>query len=151
MNGSNANRLLLAVLLGVAACATPVPRPADSSPVEGPPVQMPERRPSAGDQEWDRSIIQQLERDARRLANTDGCRDVSACRTAPLGVKACGGPRDYIAYCAATTDTVALFRKLQELARAERAYNEKYGIMSTCELRLEPNVALVGQSCRAVR
>lgn len=137
--------ILVAALAGV-ACTVPSPRPADSSPADSPSV--PTTRP-VGDQEWDRSIVDQLERDARRLATADGCRDAGSCRTAPVGVKACGGPRDYIVYCATATDSVALFRKLDELARAERAYNLKYGIMSTCELRTPPDVALVGQSCRA--
>lgn len=150
MKDSFATRLALVTFLTL-ACTTPAPRPADSSPADSPAVQVPTIQPTGGDQAWDRSIIEQLERDARRLANAEGCRDVSACRVAPLGVKACGGPRDYIAYCVTATDTAALFRKLEELARAERAYNEKYGIMSTCEILLRPEVALVGQTCRTAR
>ena len=54
----------------------------------------------------------------------------------------------YVAYCAATTDSVALFRKLDELKEAEIAYNEKSGMMSTCDLRLPPTVTAVAGSCR---
>lgn len=152
MNGSLVRRMQVLVLVALAACAMPGPKPADSSPADSPTVRLPSaRQPNMADQEWDRSIIDQLERDARRLARADGCSDVSSCRVAPVGVKACGGPRDYVAYCVTATDSVALFRKLDELARAERAYNEKYGIMSTCEILLEPDVALVGQTCRAAR
>lgn len=140
-------RPVLLLALAGAACAFPGSKQADSTPADSPGVSVPVR--PVGDQEWDKSIIDQLERDARKLANADGCRDAGSCRTAPVGVKACGGPRDYIVYCATATDSVALFRKLDELARAERAYNEKYDIMSTCELRTPPDVALVGQTCRA--
>ena len=90
-----------------------------------------------------------LEQEARAIAKQDGCASTSACRTAPVGWRGCGGPRSYVVYCAATTDTIALFRKLRELEDAERAYNASSGMMSTCELRTPPAVALDGRSCRA--
>ena len=89
-----------------------------------------------------------LEREARALAKTDGCTSLSGCRTAPVGWRGCGGPRTYVVYCAATTDTVALFRKLKELEDAERTYNATSGMMSTCEFRMPPGVALDGNRCR---
>lgn len=150
MTGRTSIRLVLLIALAAGGCGFFTSRPADSTPVDSPTVNLPSRPVYVGDREWDRSIIDQMERDARRLAIADGCSDFNDCRAAPIGAKACGGPRDYIVYCAATTDTAALFRKLAELARAEREYNEKYGIMSTCELRTEPNVALAGQTCRAM-
>lgn len=140
--------LLLAAV--VAGCASPAPKPGDSAPVESPPVALPPVRGGTGDQEWDKAVVAQLERDARALATTSGCADAGGCRVAPVGVKACGGPRDYIAYCVTATDTAALFRKLDELARAEREYNARYGVMSTCEFREAPPVALVGQTCRTM-
>jgi hypothetical protein len=92
--------------------------------------------------------LTQLEREARALAKTDGCKSVNECRTAPVGWRGCGGPRTYLVYCAATTDTVALFRKLKELEVAEKAYNAKSGMMSTCEFRMPPKTTLHGRSCR---
>ena len=97
----------------------------------------------------DRGHIEALEREARALATTTGCDRADACRAAPLGWRACGGPRDFVVYCAASTDTAALFAKLRELELAERAYNERAGLMSTCEMRLPPVVSLSGGSCRA--
>jgi len=96
----------------------------------------------------ERPTLVRLEREARALAKRDGCPSVSACRTAPVGWRGCGGPRTYLVYCAATTDSAALFRKLKELENAERAYNAKSGIMSTCEFRMPPGVKLDGRSCR---
>jgi hypothetical protein len=43
---------------------------------------------------------------------------------------------------------VALFRKLAELEKAERAYNLRSGMMSTCEFRMPPTVKLQGGRCR---
>ena len=92
--------------------------------------------------------LSRLEREARALARTDGCDSVAQCRTAPVGWRSCGGPRTYLVYCAATTDTVALFRKLAELEVAEKDYNLKSGLMSTCIMREPPQVSLRGRSCR---
>ena len=95
-----------------------------------------------------RLALARLEREARALAKLDGCTSAGACRTAPVGWRGCGGPRTYLVYCAASTDTLALFRKLTELERAEQAYNASTGIASTCEFRMPPAVALDGRSCR---
>jgi hypothetical protein len=95
-----------------------------------------------------RPRLVRLEQEARALAKLDGCASAGECRTAPVGWRGCGGPRTYLVYCAASTDTVALFRKLAELEQAERAYNASTGMMSTCELRMPPAVRLDGRSCR---
>jgi hypothetical protein len=105
----------------------------------------PERRDTTPDA---RPRLARLEQEARALAKLDGCTTAGDCRTAPMGWRGCGGPRTYLVYCAATTDTVALFRKLKELEQAERAYNASSGMMSTCEFRMPPAVRLDGRSCR---
>ena len=99
--------------------------------------------------ESDSARVVRLEREARAMASANGCGANGQCRTAPVGDRPCGGPRDYIVYCARTTDSVALHRKLAELIAAERELNEKTGAMSTCEFRMPPQVELVGGSCRA--
>lgn len=93
--------------------------------------------------------VMQLESAARALAKTDGCNAATQCRTAALGHKACGGPRTYLVYCAATTDSAALFNKLAQLDTAEKRYNALTGSMSTCEFRMPPTVEAQGGSCRA--
>jgi hypothetical protein len=103
---------------------------------------------AAGTQEGDWAAIVKLENEAKAIAKITGCTS-SECRSAPVGSKGCGGPRYYIPYCAKTTDSVALYGKLEEVARAEKAYNTKYRIVSTCEFRLPPTVEAVGGSCVA--
>ena len=127
------------VLAFLAACAAPPQRGPESASQSG------------GEVANDTVQLARLEREARALAKTDGCAAASACRTAPVGSRGCGGPRTYIAYCAATTDSVALFRKLDELKAAETAYNERAGMLSTCEMRLPPPVAVQGGRCTASR
>ena len=97
-----------------------------------------------------RAKLSSLEAAARALARTDGCSTSTQCRTAPVGVNACGGPRLYLVYCAVTTDTVALFRKLDELKAVEMNFNQSTNVISTCELRRPPGVVAEGGSCRAV-
>ena len=139
-----------AVLAWLAAC-TPTP-----APVEGGRTQAP-AAPSAGSAdagapvraaEPDTGRIARLEREARALAHTEGCA-AGQCRTAPVGSRPCGGPREYLVYCAATTDSAALFGKLAELARGEEEFNRRNQMMSTCEFRTPPNVRLSGGRCSA--
>ncbi len=105
---------------------------------------------SAPANEADTMRLARLEREARAIARAEGC-TAPQCRTAPVGSRPCGGPRDYIVYCAATTDSAALFSKLAELARAEEDYNRRAGLASTCEFRMPPGTAVQGGRCVATR
>ena len=139
--------------LGIAACTSSPPGeggeqaapPASQAPAPAPGG----GGPSNGAAESDTARIARLEREARALAKAGECATSGQCRTAPVGSRACGGPREYIVYCATSTDSAALFRKLEELARAEEAYNQKEGIVSTCEYRMPPNVEASGGVCRS--
>ncbi len=97
----------------------------------------------------DQAELARLDAEARALVDTDGCTQPGDCRSAPVGAKACGGPRTYVVYCASTTDTAALFRKLEQHRRAEMAFNRKYGHASTCDLPVPPQTELAGGTCRA--
>lgn len=98
-------------------------------------------------QQSDWNAVERLEAQAKAIAKIDGCASSSDCRSAPVGSRACGGPRYYIPWCAKTTDSAALYRKLAEVSAAEQAYNKKYNLMSTCEFRMPPLVVASGGSC----
>jgi hypothetical protein len=102
-----------------------------------------------GDQKTDWDQIVALENQAKALVKTDGCSSTDQCRTAAVGSRACGGPRYYLVYCSKTTDSAALFKKLDQIAAAEQEYNKRYQLVSTCEFRMPPQVALVGGACQA--
>jgi hypothetical protein len=102
-----------------------------------------------GDQKADWAQIVALEDQAKALVKAEGCSSAAQCRTAPVGSRACGGPRYYLVYCSATTDSAALFRKIDAVAAAEREFNVHYKVMSTCEFRMPPTVALNGGSCQS--
>jgi len=141
--------LLVMAALVMAACA-PSPAPGegdaagDSAPAMEPGGSV--APPAAAEQ--DSARLARLEREARALARADGCAE-GGCRTAPVGSRPCGGPRSYLVYCAATTDSAALFARLAELARAEDEINQRSGAMSTCEYRMPPETEVVGGTCRA--
>jgi hypothetical protein len=102
----------------------------------------------SGSQQADWAKIIELENQAKAIVRVDGCSATGECRTAPVGSRACGGPRYYLVYCARTTDTASLRLKLDQVANAERAYNARYNLASTCEMRLPPLTELSGGTCR---
>jgi hypothetical protein len=101
------------------------------------------------EQQTDWNKIAALEAEAKTLVKVTGCASSSECRTAPVGSRGCGGPRYYIPYCAKATDSAALASKLDQVAKAEQAYNTKYQLASTCEMRMPPPVTLTGGVCTA--
>lgn len=138
----------LSVLFGAAVLALACSQA--SVPGDGPQSTAPVPGNSAGvseSQRADWAAIVDLEGQAKRVANTVGCAESGGCRAAPVGSRACGGPRYYIPWCARTTDSAALYSKLGEVAKAEQAYNRKYGIASTCEYRMPPTVGVVAGAC----
>lgn len=141
-------KILLAIAIAgaLAACA-PSPAPVADGRTSAPAGSGDAAPPAA---ESDTGRIARLEREARALAHVEGC-TAGQCRTAPVGSRPCGGPRTYIVYCAAKTDSAALFAKLAELARAEDEYNRRNQLASTCEFRMPPGVALSGGRCTATQ
>ena len=140
---------MLVLAVALSACA-PSPAPGegdtsgDSAPTSDPGGSV---APPAAP-ETDSTRLARLEREARALVRADGCAE-GGCRTAPVGSRPCGGPRSYLVYCATSTDSVALFAKLAELARAEEEINQRTGAMSTCEYRMPPETEVVAGTCRA--
>lgn len=146
-----------AAALVLAACTQP-PAPTTPSNGSGDHQNGPSgQQPGSGDQQTpppptenaDWARILELEAEAKALVKTTGCTSGDQCRTAPVGSRACGGPRYYLVYCSRSTDSAALFRKLAEIESAERAYNVKYQIGSTCEFRMPPTVGLTAGSCQS--
>ena len=112
-------------------------------------VTPPSNSGSASSQESDWASVEKLEAEAKALAKADGCNATADCATGAVGRKACGSPRYFLTYCRKTTDVAALEAKLEEIVKAETAYNTKYQVVSTCEMRVAPEVEASGGSCRA--
>jgi hypothetical protein len=93
--------------------------------------------------------VQRLEAQVRTLAHADGCTSVNDCKSAAMGVKACGGPVEYVVYCTRSTDEPQLLAKLREYAAAQAEYNKAVGVVSDCLYVLPPNLELDNGVCRA--
>ena len=135
-----------ALVVGLMACSQRAVTPADSGTATNP-ADANAAVPVSQQSDW--AAIEKIEAEAKTLAKTAGCSASGDCRAAPVGSRACGGPRYYLPYCAKTTDSAALFGKLDEVTKAEQAFNKKYNIASTCEFRMPPTVNAVGGSCVA--
>lgn len=134
-------------LIGVAAALVACSQGTSGAPSD--PGSGPGKFTITGDQKADWAQIVALENEAKAVADTSGCEDSGECRTAPVGSRGCGGPRYYLVYCSKTTDSAALFTKLAAVSDAESQYNTNYKIVSTCEFRMPPTVALSAGFCRA--
>lgn len=97
----------------------------------------------------DTEQIVTLEREALALAHNDGCSTSDQCRVAPVGAKACGGPRYWITWCPASTDSAALLQKLDELRTAEQNFNQLHGVVSDCSVVPPPTPVVSAGVCRA--
>jgi len=93
--------------------------------------------------------VEQLEREARALANPRGCDKVEECELVGLGHKSCGGPRTYLAYCSRTTDARTLRARLEALEKAEQAWQVEEQQSSNCGLTRIPRLRWEEGECRA--
>jgi len=82
------------VTLFIAGCAK------STTATEKPPEDQPpgSSAGTSGTQQSDWAAIEKLEGEAKALAKTSGCDASADCRAAPVGSRACGGPRYYIPY-----------------------------------------------------
>ncbi len=137
----------LAMVTLFAACSAPGPDDGVSSN-QAPPAANNQSPALTGVDTATDPAVRRLEREAIALARTGGCSSAEQCRSAPVGSRGCGGPRFYLPYCPLTTDTAALLAKLAEVEQAERDYNQRNNIASTCEMRLPGDLEVAAGACR---
>jgi hypothetical protein len=104
-----------------------------------------------GDTETDADLLDRVvsqEAKVRSLIHAEGCASVDQCRSAPMGAKGCGGPREYVVYCSVTTNEPALLAAIDAETQAERAYNGKTGAVSDCLFVMPPVLELAGGVCQ---
>lgn len=89
------------------------------------------------EQEQDYRQLMDVFNDAQKLIENVACENASNWAFTPYGAKACGGPQGYLAY-PKTIDVDAFLNKIEAYTEAEKAYNVKWGIFSTCDLPQEP-------------
>lgn len=89
------------------------------------------------EQEEDHQELMELYDEIHDLLSGVSCTDAGDWTFTAYGAKACGGPQGYIAY-SNQMDTAAFLQKVEAYTEAEKAYNIKWGISSTCDLPSQP-------------
>lgn len=84
------------------------------------------------------SVLQVMFEEIQTLANSVACTDATEWTFVSYGAKACGGPQGYIAY-SNQIDVAYFLSLIEEYTTAEREYNIRWGIVSTCTLPPIPN------------
>lgn len=72
------------------------------------------------------------------LSGASACRDISNFTYTAVGSKPCGGPAGYIAY-SLNIDTENFLEKVEAYTNAQKEYNKKRGVFSTCDVIPEPS------------
>ena len=88
-------------------------------------------------QKKDESNLLALFTEIEELALSVSCLDANNWNFTTYGVKACGGPQGYIAYSSEINTSIFL-QKIDEYTLAEKKYNIKWGIISTCDIQNPP-------------
>ena len=88
-------------------------------------------------QEEEAQNLTQMFLEIQRLATSETCDDSANWTFTSYGSKACGGPIGFIPY-SKNIDTVLFLQKVEEHRLAQRAFNEKWEIVSDCALAEEP-------------
>lgn len=86
-------------------------------------------------QQADREVLNAMVKEIELMASLP-CTDVSAWKAAPIGAKPCGGPSSYIAYPVSREKEI--LAKIETFNQKQRAFNEKYQLMSDCMMVMPP-------------
>lgn len=91
--------------------------------------------------------LARLRNDITALVGPASCVNLVNCRVAALGVNACGGPVEHIAYSWRSTDKTALETKIAEYNIALEDSQKRGYPVSACEASPEPVAACVNGRC----
>ena len=89
------------------------------------------------EQEIDHQDLMNLFDEISTLSYSMSCTDPNDWSYTAYGAKACGGPQGYIAY-SDQIDTALFLQKIEAYNLAEKQYNIKWAIVSTCDLPQQP-------------
>jgi hypothetical protein len=99
--------------------------------------------------ETEQARVTALKTAARALVKCEGCQQTAQCKVLPMGSRPCGGPSEFLVYCARSTAEKKLKQAARAATDAEKALNAKSETMSTCSVLSPPVVQLSGGACKA--
>lgn len=102
------------------------------------PKDISERPADESSQKYDQAQLDKLRAEIDAEISKEKCTDVTTneWKPAPMGSKACGGPKSYIAYPIKLE--AKILPKIESYNIKEAEFNKKYGITSDCSFVGEP-------------
>ena len=96
---------------------------------------------NASNQEDDLAELQELKTKITAMAKNKSCEESSQWDFIALGNKACGGPKEYIAY-SKNIEVSKFLNLVDQYTKAEKAYNQKWKIGSDCSVTQQPSAVV---------
>jgi hypothetical protein len=93
------------------------------------------------------SKVARLREEITALIGSATCANLVNCRVAALGIDACGGPLEYVAYSWFSTDKEALETKIAEYNFVQEDAQKKSPAVGACVTKPEPGAACVNRRC----
>jgi hypothetical protein len=109
------------------------------------------RKQAAVSERPDSRTSDALRESIAQQVGTAACSSPAVCRTLPLGSKPCGGPRRYLVYSLAVTDSARLAADAARYNEAEARRNKEKGLVSDCSMLIPPKVSCVSRRCVAIQ
>ncbi|MCS4303486.1 hypothetical protein [Chryseobacterium sp. BIGb0232] len=100
------------------------------------PIDIANRPVDEESQKYDQAQIDRLKASIEAEAKGENCTNASDWTFAPMGVKSCGGPQQYIAY--PKKIETSILPRINEYTDKARIFNEKYNITSDCIMIMPP-------------
>ncbi len=93
------------------------------------------------------SKLARLREEITALVGPAKCANLVNCRIAALGIDACGGPLEYVAYSWLSTEKVALETKIAEYNFVQEDEQKKSPAAGACISKPEPVATCVNRRC----
>ncbi|MBV8327875.1 hypothetical protein [Chryseobacterium sp.] len=100
------------------------------------PKDISERPVDEDSQKYDQAQLDRLKASIESEVSGEKCTDANDWTFAPMGIKSCGGPQQYIAY--PKKIETRILPRIKEYTDKVRIFNEKYNIMSDCIMVMPP-------------
>ncbi len=91
--------------------------------------------------------LAELLNDIRATAGVAYAENLTSCKLAEVGVKACGGPERYIIYSTEVADEKALLELIARYNEASAALNRENQLVSDCSVITRPRITLNNGIC----
>lgn len=101
------------------------------------PIDIANRPVDEDSQKYDQAQLDKLKASIESEAKGESCTNASDWAFAPMGIKSCGGPQQYIAYPKKIESSI--LPRINEYTDKVRIFNEKYNIMSDCMVITPPS------------